>query len=400
MRLSRRGGKLSQAAWFPSGRDGIAEPRKIPYGRTTGRCLLPGIKNGIEPAGYYDIIPSGVDACPQAHPAEGSHVHRRKKGARRSQVAAILLVLIILAWAPVSPVRGAEFGAGLYMLGYQSSMAGYLPDPGFYLRNDFYVYQGNARIVPFARRIEVDLRSRLITDLVALSYVTPLEILGAQYAVGLIWSSATSSFLKGTLAAHTRFTALNRLLTRSEEGSYTGVSDLVVTPVNLGWHLGQFHIMAFGNVYAPVGSYNPNRRLNTGLNRWAMEPNAAVTWLHPKYGQEVSLSLGYTMNLQNPATRYTTGQEFHLEYFLGQHLPKGFVVGLAGYIYNQMTADTGSGATLGAFHGQTIALGPCLSFSSKIAGHTFDLNARYYNELKVKNRFDGQSFFLTLSLGL
>ena len=93
---------------------------------------------------------------------------------------------------------------------------------------------------------------------------------------------------------------LNRRFGGSEEGSYTGVSDLVMTPINLGWHLGQFHIMAFGNVYAPVGSYNPERRLNTGLNRWALEPNVAVTWLHPKYGQEVSISMGYTFNSKIP----------------------------------------------------------------------------------------------------
>ena len=34
--------------------------------------------------------------------------------------------------------------------------------------------------------------------------------------------------------------------------------------------------------------------------------------------------MGWTANFQNPATQYTTGQEFHLEYYLGQHLPKGF----------------------------------------------------------------------------
>jgi hypothetical protein len=302
--------------------------------------------------------------------------------------------------APISQVEAAEFGTGIYILGYQSALAGYQPAPGFYLRNDLYVYQGNANIIPFSRRIEVGLRSCLITDIIGGTYVTPLEIFGAHYAVGMIWSSATNSFLKGKLAVDTRFPRLNRFLTRSEEGEYTGVSDMVVTPINLGWHLGQFHLMAFGNFYAPVGSYNPNRRLNTGLNRWAVEPNVAVTWLQPKYGQEVSLSMGYTMNFQNPATQYTTGQEFHLEYYLGQHLPKGFAVGLAGYIYNQMTADTGNGASLGAFHGQTIALGPCLSFNSKIGNHAIGLNARYYNELKVHNRFDGQAFFFTLSLGL
>ena len=270
-----------------------------------------------------------------------------KKMAWRSQAVIILLVIIVSAFGPVAPGRAAEFGTGLYMLGYQSALAGYQPDPGFYLRNDLYVYQGNATIIPFSKHVEVDLRSRLITDMIGATYVTPLEIFGAHYAVGMIWSSATNSFLKGKVAVDTRFPLLNSLLTRSEDAEYTGVSDLVITPINLGWHLGQFHIMAFGNVYAPVGSYDPNRRLNTGLNRVAVEPNAAVTWLQPQYGQEVSLSMGYTMNFKNPATQYTTGQEFHLEYYLGQHLPKGFAIGLAGYLYNQMTADTGSGASPG-----------------------------------------------------
>jgi hypothetical protein len=327
-------------------------------------------------------------------------MNRGNSTTRRRQAVAISLVIIISVLAPIFPAGAAEFGTGIYMLGYQSSLAGYMPDPGFYLRNDFYAYQGNAQIMPFARRVELDLRSRLITDLIAASYVTPLKIFGANYAIGLIWSSVTNSFLKGNLQVNTRFPELNRRLGGSEEGSYTGVSDLVITPISLGWHLGQFHIMAFGNVYAPVGSYNPTRRLNTGLNRVALEPNLAVTWLQPKYGQEVSISMGYTVNFMNPATQYTTGQEFHLEYFLGQHLPKGFALGLGGYIYNQMTADTGSGAKLGAFHGQTIALGPCLTFNTKIAGHAVGLNARYYNELKVVNRFDGQAFFMTVSLGL
>ena len=331
-------------------------------------------------------------------------MNRGNSTTRRRQAVAIFLVIIASVLAPIFPAGAAEFGTGIYVLGYQSSLAGYMPDPGFYLRNDFYVYQGNANIMPFARRVELDLRSRLITDLIAASYVTPLKIFGANYAVGLIWSSVTNSFLKGNLQFDTRFPGLNRFLNRrfggSEEGSYTGVSDLVITPISLGWHLGQFHLMAFGNVYAPVGSYNPNRRLNTGLNRVAIEPNLAVTWLQPQYGQEVSISMGYTVNFQNPATQYTTGNEFHLEYFLGQHLPKGFALGLAGYIYQQVTADHGSGATLGAFHGQTIALGPCLTFNTKIAGHAVGLNARYYNELKVINRFDGQAFFMTVSLGL
>lgn len=312
--------------------------------------------------------------------------------ARRRRVMMLFLALVISALAPISQARSAEFATGLYLLGYQSTMAGYQPDPGLYLRNDFYWYQGNASIVPFSGRVELDLRSRYITDLMFAAYVTPLKIFEANYSVGFIWSSVASNSLRGRLQ-------IGGFLDISREGEYTGVGDLVVTPICLGWHLGDFHIMAFGNFYAPVGSYNPARRLNTGLNRWAVEPNVAVTWLNQS-GQEASISLGYTVNFENAATQYTTGNEFHLEYFLGQHLPKGFTLGLAGYIYQQVTADSGSGARLGAFRGQTIALGPCLAFEGKLGGYAVGLNARYYNELKVKNRFDGQAFFLTLSLGL
>ena len=46
---------------------------------------------------------------------------------RTRRAACIFLVIIIAALSPVPSVKAAEFGTGIYMLGYQSSMAGYLP---------------------------------------------------------------------------------------------------------------------------------------------------------------------------------------------------------------------------------------------------------------------------------
>jgi len=50
------------------------------------------------------------------------------------------------------------------------------------------------------------------------------------------------------------------------------------------------------------------------------------------------------MNFENPATNCTYGQELHLDFIVGRHLPKGFAPGLAGYFYQQATGDSGNGA--------------------------------------------------------
>jgi hypothetical protein len=303
----------------------------------------------------------------------------------------IIAVLAILAPAPLA--QAAENGLGVYPLGYNSSMAGFLPPPGAYLRNDFYAYQGTASKIIFSGRVEANLRGRYLLDLANATYVTPNKIFGANYAAAVIWGAVANTFIKGHVE-------VGNLLTRDREGDRTSVSDLTIVPIILGWHVNNFHIIALGNVYIPVGDYDSSRILNTGLNRWAVEPILAVTWLHPKIGTEVSMALGYTMNLRNYATKYQTGNELHLEWFAGQHFTKWLGVGLAGYFYQQVTGDSGAGASLGAFQGQALAIGPCITLNGKIANRPIGLNLRYYDELSTTNRLKGQSFFATLTFGL
>jgi hypothetical protein len=272
-------------------------------------------------------------------------------------------------------------------------LSGFLPPPGIYGRLDFYWYQGNAKVLPFSGRAEANLRNRYMAGVLGLTYVSPLKVFDANYAAGIIFVPIANNFIKGQARA-------GKFLNVTREGDYTGVGDLILTPLILGWHTELFHFIGLFNTYAPVGAYNTSRILNTGLSRWAVEPNVGVTFLHPKYGQEVSVFMGYTVNFRNPYSDYTTGNEFHLEYFVGQHLPKGFGLGLAGYYYQQVTGDTGPGAArLGPFKGTSVALGPCLTYNTQIAGNPVGVNVRYYNELYVKNRLDGQSIFVTLTGG-
>jgi hypothetical protein len=79
--------------------------------------------------------------------------------------------------------------------------------------------------------------------------------------------------------------------------------------------------------------------------------------------------------------------------------PYAINVGLTGYFNQQVTGESGSGARLGAFEGQTVAIGPCVTFNGTIGKHPIGVNLRYYNELTVTNRLDGQSFWGTLTFG-
>jgi hypothetical protein len=50
------------------------------------------------------------------------------------------------------------------------------------------------------------------------------------------------------------------------------------------------------------------------------------------------------MNFENSPINYTYGQELHLDFIVGRHLPKGFAPGPAGNFYQQAIGDSGKGA--------------------------------------------------------
>ncbi|OPY59319.1 MAG: hypothetical protein A4E57_04737 [Syntrophorhabdaceae bacterium PtaU1.Bin034] len=71
--------------------------------------------------------------------------------------------------------------------------------------------------------------------------------------------------------------------------------------------------------------------MNLGLNYWSFNPIYAFTYLgdkdSPIPGFEVSMKLDYLINTVNSATGYTSGQQFGVNYLVGQHIGKwGFAV--------------------------------------------------------------------------
>jgi hypothetical protein len=168
----------------------------------------------------------------------------------------------------------------------------------------------------------------------------------------------------------------------------------------IGWNSGFFHWKLTGMVNVPVGSYAKANLVNMGFNRWAADVTGSMTYLNTENGFELSLAPGITFNGENPATNYRSGTEFHVEGAAMKHLTKTFALGVAGYHYQQISGDSGSGAVLGSFKGRVSALGPNLTYNFQVGKTPVLTSVRFLHEFNVKNRLAGNVGLFTLTIPL
>lgn len=311
----------------------------------------------------------------------------------RSSLVKMSLVLVVLMVAfGVKIVQAAEGGMGLYIPGSKGYMAGILPPPGAYLQNLTFVYLADASVVPQQRRVDVDLDVRAAAEFALFSFVTKLKILGGNWAFSMALPVAYVQ-LAGDISPP------NQPRIHREKGVF-GFADSVFSPFTVGWHKGDFHWTLYTSVYLPTGNYDVSKIVNVGKNRIGFDNGMGFTWLSKRFGTEVSLLAGYTVNVENDETNYRTGDEFHLDYLVAQHFPFGLAVGVTGYVYQQVTGDSGSGAVLGSFKGRVLGLGPVLAYDFKVGDRPYNIQAKYYKEMAAKHRFEGQTFIFGFSLKL
>jgi hypothetical protein len=170
--------------------------------------------------------------------------------------------------------------------------------------------------------------------------------------------------------------------------------------VTLRLEQGNWHWNLNGLLNVPIGPWSNSSITNLPIHRWAFDATGAVTWLDPKIGLELSSAVGFTFNGENPSTDYTTGTEFHVEWALVQHFSNTFALGFDGYHYDQITGDSGPGATLGPFEGRVTGIGPVMTYSFNFAKIPVSTQWSYFHEFDVENRAQGDVGLLTVSLPL
>ncbi len=333
----------------------------------------------------------------------------REKATLRSSAVAILLCAGILSTTSSLAVAD-ESGTSFWLPGTYGSLAAAPGTPGWALATVYYHTSVSAgadvaasreiQIGRFNPALNVNLNANLHASadlaIIVPSYIFATPVLGGQLAVqmGTIVGT-TSANVNGTLSATLPPFGLVR--TDSISDTVVGFGDLYPL-ASLKWNAGVHNFMTYVTGDIPVGNYSSTSLANLGLGHGAVDAGGGYTYLNPATGHEFSAVAGFTYNLKNQTTQYQSGVDFHLDWGVSQFLSKQFFIGLVGYAYDQVSADSGAGDRVGAFESRVFAAGPQLGYIFPIAGKQGFLGLKSYAEFGAKNRPEGWNTWLTFAI--
>jgi len=291
-----------------------------------------------------------------------------------------------------------EGGVSFWLPGQMGSFSAVQADPGWSLAAVYYhssTSAGGDKAFPRGGRINAGLD--VTADLVFLipSYAFAEPVLGAQAALSMAGAYGKVKVDVGSTLTGPGGSAVSG----SQSDSLTSVADLYPMG-SLKWNRGVHNYMAYTMLGVPVGSYEAGRLANLGTNHWSADVGGGYTYLNEKTGREFSAVLGFTYNWENSDTQYKNGIDSHLDWAASQFLSEQTHVGLVGYFYQQLSGDSGAGATLGDFKSRVYAIGPQVGYFFPVGARKWYVNLKGYYEFEARNRPEGWNAWVTLAIPL
>jgi hypothetical protein len=315
---------------------------------------------------------------------------------RRPRAASVVLALLLAAPLPLAAEEG---GSGHYLPGSMASfMDGVSPTETFLVRYNFLWYDGSvsaSRALPIAGLSAIGADAKSTAHGLTFFWRPPIE-LSERWSFGV---SATIPYVNLDVSADVAVPLEGGGTVNARRSStVSGIGDIVLMPVMLNYNVSPDVNWNFRlGIYAPTGSYEVGRLANTSKNFWTLEPAVAFMYFGQKNGRELSMFFGMDFSTENSDTDYKSGTQAHLEFTAAQHFPLAGGLagaGLTGYWYEQVSGDSGSGATFGDFEARTIGLGPALSYVWKADGHDMLTELKWLHELDTKKRLEGDTIVL------
>ena len=299
---------------------------------------------------------------------------------------------LCLACAASAPAWAGEGGTSHILPGGNATLVDLPPTaPGFFFKPMFLNYRGDASArVPTAAGIVANMNVEANTLVLGGGYGFEPTVLGGAHV-------AVAAFLPYTsLDISANSEALGGIGINSQ---VSGFGDLTLVPVMLAWKSGDWQYDFLMPVYAPTGSYQLGRLGNPGLNYWTVDPIVGAAYSNAKSGLNAAVHLGYAMNTENADTDYRSGNVLHLDASVQQILPlgSGFAnIGAEAWYFEQVTCDSGAGASLGCFKGRTAGIGPVLGYIQPIGQQKLIFEFKWLAEVDTKNRLNGDYLWLKM----
>ena len=309
---------------------------------------------------------------------------------RRPAWPAAAMFAVVVAASPLA-IAG-EGGVSHVLPGANATLVDLPPTtPGWFFKPMYINYQGDATAtIPTAAGVVANTHATVNTLVLGGGYGFEQKVLGgATYSVAAFLPYSWIDVSGDTVV----------LGGKQIDSKVNGVGDATIVPVLLGWKDGDLQYDFLMPIFAPTGSYKLGRLGNPGLNYWTFDPNVGVSYNNAKSGFNAAIHVGYAMNTENNDTSYKSGNYLTVDAAVQQIMPlgSGFLnFGAEAWYFEQVTCDSGSGATLGCFKGRTSGIGPVLGYIQPIGESKLLVELKWLPELETKNRLNGDYIWLKM----
>src|SRR5262249_44134589 len=341
----------------------------------------------------------------------------RDRRAMRTISAALLVVgLIAIQDAIQGSARADADGVSFWIPGFFGSLAAAPLQPGWSMTSILYntnvSASGNAAI---AREIRIgdlprgtinisgnaNVHADATIGFVAPSYTFATPFLGGQATAWLLAGYGNNdTSLNANVTATANILGMtvgpfSKSITRQQDT--TGFTDLIPMFTDR-WNAGVNNYMVYMTGGIPVGLYSASNLANIGIGHGAIDGGVGYTYFDEKAGHEFSAVGGLTGNFENFVTHYTSGIDLHLDWAAAKFLSKQVFVGPVGYVYEQITPDSGCRPFLCPFESRVIGVGAQLGTLFPVGNMQGYLNLKGYGEFAHNDRPDGFNLWVTFAL--
>jgi hypothetical protein len=299
----------------------------------------------------------------------------------------IFVYIIVLLVAGEGLLWAQNVQTGHYAPGWNGNLkAGIMaPDPGFYMQSTTMFFNARKFKDGSGDTASNDETDYVLTAL-ALVWRPDFRLFGGDYQ-----AVATPAF--GNLSG------VPILVDGEPQDAPVGFTDMFFSPIGLGWHWSEFHLISAAGAFAPTGKYDSGESDNTGLGFWTVMPFALGTYRTQK-GIFESLpllatgGLFYEIHSNQQGRDFRPGDSFTFEWSIGLEVAERTALGISGFFYRQVTDPDGSDAEPVSKYRST---GLGLTFSQGIG--PVNLNLRAYQDFDVRHGPEGTLIYLDIAGG-